>query len=709
MAATRGRSRTRGAADLAKGAGTIDHEGTADSYEAYYGLKESPFSLNPDPKFLFDSRSHAAALELVTQAFRRREAVVVITGEIGTGKTVLCRTVLQRLPRRTFLSVITDPLLSSGELLQQVLQDFGILSKDHSGGEQPSQHQLVRTLERFLASLIPLQAHAVIMIDEAQHMRPEVLEQIRLLSNFETDNSKLLQVILVGQPDLGALLARPELRQLEQRVTHRTELLPLEPAEIEYYIERRLWIAHGSDLEPTTDQDRVRFLPSAMAAVAACSRGLPRVVNLLCDRALEDAFHRRKKAVDLRSVLNAADDLQIAVPKRVRLQPYRWAAAAAAVVVLGTGAWFGARALGWNLGPKTVATAPAAPAADAAPDLPAPVAMPTPEAGALPDAEAFSVLVASFRTKSRAARVGEQVTALGLPGHVRTIPGDWQQVLVGPFATREEAQDALDRLTAGQLAGGSIVSAPATGADPAPTRPDRAIARVALLPAPDRTSLVIDLGEDASEVNALITSADDRSLEVAIGPVRQPVPTLDLRPSSSGLIDGVSVRRGTNADGTVARISVTARGPMSGTVRSSKGRVYIDMEPVEGAPVPVEASAGAAGVPARTLGTASTPPAGGIPAAPAAGVQFGAASGEEWERALADRARELAKIPDVRGIQRLRSELLVRRGRPPDEAPIPAPGDKTMTEVIGYLEVAQKLQLTMDARLLREAQEKDAR
>jgi general secretion pathway protein A len=435
------------------------------------------------------------------QAFRRREAVVVVTGEIGTGKTVLCRTVLQRLPRRTFLSVITDPLLSSGELLQQVLEDFGILSKDHSGGEQPSQHQLVRTLAQFLASLVPLQAHAVIMIDEAQHMRPEVLEQIRLLSNFETDNSKLLQIVLVGQPDLSALLARPELRQLEQRITHRTELLPLEAAEIEYYIERRLWIAHGSELDPTADEDRVRFLPAAMAAVAVCSRGLPRVVNLLCDRALEDAFHRRKKVVDLRAVLNAADDLQIPVPRRIRFQPYRWAAAAAAAAVLGAGIWFGARASGWNLPTKAATTAPAA-ATDAAPGPPAstpPVAaVPTPEAGPLRDGEAFSVLVASFRTRSRATLVNEQVTSLGLPGYVRAIPGDWQQVLVGPFASRDEAQEALDRLTAGQLKGGSIVSAPAADTEPAPSPPDQAIARVRLLPATGRASLVIDLGEDAS-------------------------------------------------------------------------------------------------------------------------------------------------------------------------------------------------------------------
>jgi hypothetical protein len=209
-------------------------------------------------------------------------------------------------------------------------------------------------------------------------------------------------------------------------------------------------------------------------------------------------------------------------------------------------------------------------------------------------------------------------------------------------------------------------------------------------------------------VNAL-TSADGRVVDVVIGPVRPPIAVLDLRPSSSDLVDSVSVRGGAGASDAVAHVSVNTRGPVSGAVRYSKRRVYVDLQPRGSAPAPVEAAGGAPVAPASTTGTEPAAPAGSVPAAPAAAAASGATSGEEWERALVDRAREFAKMPDVRAIQRLRAELLVRRGRPADDPPIAAPGDKTMTEIIGYLEVAQKLQLAMDARLLREAQEKSAR
>src|SRR5216683_3163852 len=188
-------------------------------YEPFFGLNKAPFSLAPDLRFLFESASHAAAFAQVAYALERREPLVVITGEIGTGKTLLCRTVLQRLERKTFVSVIDDPLLERDDLLKQLLQDFGIISKGRTRLTNASRHELIQTLQAFLTSLVPIQAHAVVIIDEAQHLQPDVLEQIRLLSNIDDERGTLLQIILVGQTDLEPLLSRPELRQFQQRVS----------------------------------------------------------------------------------------------------------------------------------------------------------------------------------------------------------------------------------------------------------------------------------------------------------------------------------------------------------------------------------------------------------------------------------------------------------------------------------------------------------
>ena len=287
-----------------------------EGYEGFFGLNEPPFSLAPDPRFLFDSKSHSDALAQVAYALDRREPLVVITGEIGTGKTLLCRTVLQQLRRKTFLSVIGDPLLERDELLKQLLEDFGVISKDRSRIGPTTRHDLFHALEAFLSSLAPIQAHAVVIIDEAQHLQPDVLEEVRLLSNVDDERGTLLQIILVGQPDLDALLARPELRQLEQRVTRRLRLEPLNRDEVNRYITHRLALARRSakgDLanQPAFPTGPVEFAPNAVQAVSELSGGLPRVINLLCDRALEDAFTGRRRTIDGPSIHAAATALGI--------------------------------------------------------------------------------------------------------------------------------------------------------------------------------------------------------------------------------------------------------------------------------------------------------------------------------------------------------------------------------------------------------------
>ena len=276
-------------------------------------MNEAPFSLAPDPRFLFASASHSAALAQVAYALERREPLVVITGEIGTGKTLLCRTVLQRLQRKTFLSVINDPMLERDDLLKQMLQDFGVIAKDRTRLTETRRHDLIETLHAFLRSLAPIQAHAVVIIDEAQHLKPDVLEQIRLLSNIDDERGTLLQIILVGQTDLEPLLARPELRQLQQRVSRRLRLEPLNRGEVEQYIQHRLARARDgkrpAQLPGATElaeelaawdgtSASVEFTPEAIHAVSQLSGGLPRVINLLCDRSLEVAHASRLRIID---------------------------------------------------------------------------------------------------------------------------------------------------------------------------------------------------------------------------------------------------------------------------------------------------------------------------------------------------------------------------------------------------------------------------
>lgn len=308
-------------------------------YEEYYGFTEKPFSLTPDPKFLFRSETHAGAFELLEYAMHRREGFVVITGDIGTGKTTLCRALLERLDRQTFSALLLNPFLSETDLIKVILQDFGVVSRDelkHGLMSQVSKQTLIDTLNDFLLSLLPLGACAMVIVDEAQNLPPQVLEQLRILSNLETDKEKLLQIVLVGQPGLSTTLRTPELRQLAQRVSIKHELRPLTPDEVTAYVIHRLTVAGGGS--------SVIFRPRALKTIHRLSEGIPRVINLLCDRALLAAFAVRTNIIDADLVSTASKSLELpratqAVPPlRVRLRR-RVAAAALALglsVLVGT-------------------------------------------------------------------------------------------------------------------------------------------------------------------------------------------------------------------------------------------------------------------------------------------------------------------------------------------------------------------------------------
>ena len=276
------------------------------TYEPYYGLREKPFSLSTDPKFLYKSSAHSGTFEDLFLAIRRREGLIVLAGDIGTGKTTLCKAVLERLDRKTFTTFVPDPFVTRDDLLKMLLLDFGVMSVDDLKGGRlagASYTDLSYPLYDFLKSLVPLQAFAVLIIDEAQNLSPALLEEIRILSDLESPE-KLLQVVLVGQLELQAKLKLPEMRQLDQRVSARCHLLPLSRDGVAGYIAHRLTVAGGAD-------DRVHFSPNAIDAVFRVSGGTPRVVNLVCDRALHRGHLARKSTIDLEAVTQAIDDLGV--------------------------------------------------------------------------------------------------------------------------------------------------------------------------------------------------------------------------------------------------------------------------------------------------------------------------------------------------------------------------------------------------------------
>jgi general secretion pathway protein A len=294
-------------------------------YEDYYGFTEKPFSLTPDPKYLYKSESHASAFELLQYAIRRREGFVVVTGDIGTGKTTLCRAVLGQLDRKTFTALVLNPFLSEDDLLRLILQDFGVVSREEIKRGRlagVSKQELIDTLNEFLLSLLPLRASAVLILDEAQNLPRQVLEQIRILSNLETEKDKLLQIVLVGQLNLKDILRSPDLRQLDQRVSIRYELKPLTRDETGAYVAHRLAIAGGGAV--------VSFTPAALDLVHRCTDGIPRLINLVCDRALLCGYSERSTRVLPEMVRKAATSLDLAFPRRSLVGWVRGQAAAVA-------------------------------------------------------------------------------------------------------------------------------------------------------------------------------------------------------------------------------------------------------------------------------------------------------------------------------------------------------------------------------------------
>ena len=408
-------------------------------YEDYYGFREKPFSLTPDPKFLYLSESHKSAFDLLQYAIRRREGFVVVTGDIGTGKTTLCRAILGELDPRTFTALVLNPFLSEEDLITLILQDFGVVSREEvKRGRLAgiSKQELIDTLNEFLLSLLPIGGRAIVIIDEAQNLPAQVLEQIRILSNLETDKEKLLQVVLVGQLNLQAILRAPEMRQLDQRVSLRYQLNPLNREETAGYVAHRLQVAGGSGA--------VTFTPKALDLVYRISGGTPRLINLLCDRALVGGYGARAHRIPPEAVARAAETLDLRPPRpgliaRVRKMAGALVTGLVASVLLGATAASVAMEMGWR---PSVVSATAGPLA-VAPSGAGPAAIVT--QGARP---ASAILVGSYDDAETARSVRQQLEALGYRPYQVAAGPTRQLVLVGRFPNEAQARAEEARLRA---------------------------------------------------------------------------------------------------------------------------------------------------------------------------------------------------------------------------------------------------------------------
>jgi len=303
-------------------------------YENFYRFKEKPFSLTPDPKFLYMSKQYQGALDHMLYGIKQREGFMVIAGDVGTGKTTLCRCLLDRLDEKVEVALILNPMLSDMDLLRNIIQDLrikslharqpvGVVEDDYTGEEisieldpapsedsmkadpvwinSASKKELIDALNAFLLNQHEHGKSTVLIIDEAQNLSLDVMEQLRILSNLETEKDKLLQIIFVGQLELNEKLKLPTLKQLNQRISIRYEISPLTQEEAENYISHRILVAGAAS--------QVSFAKSAHKEIYKYSMGYPRLINLVCDRALLAGYNTQVDTIDRQHVREAIRSL----------------------------------------------------------------------------------------------------------------------------------------------------------------------------------------------------------------------------------------------------------------------------------------------------------------------------------------------------------------------------------------------------------------
>jgi len=266
-------------------------------YAEFFGLKENPFNLSPEPRYLFLSEHHRDALNCLIYGIKEKKGFVLLSGGIGLGKTTICRSLLNSLDDSVETALIFNTAISDEDLLETILAEFGIRIRK----ETKTKKTYIDALNKFLLKNYAAGKTAVLLIDEAQNLSYGVLEQIRMLSNLETEQEKLLQIILIGQPELNATLLQPALRQLNERITVRYNLSPLSPPEVRAYIDHRLKVAHGPG--------PLSFTASAINLIYSFSEGIPRRINALCDRALLIAYTKNVSKISRKIVKLAVADI----------------------------------------------------------------------------------------------------------------------------------------------------------------------------------------------------------------------------------------------------------------------------------------------------------------------------------------------------------------------------------------------------------------
>jgi general secretion pathway protein A len=335
-------------------------------YTSFFGLSEKPFAITPDPRYLFMSERHAEALAHLLYGITEAGGFIQLTGEVGTGKTTVVRSLLERMPGHADVAVILNPQLSPLQFVLTICEELGIFLRED---DTTSLKDLIDVLNRRL-----LDAHAkgrriVVIVDEAQNLTPETLEQVRLLTNLETPSQKLLQIILIGQPELREVLDRMELRQLAQRITGRYHLAPLTRPETASYVNHRLRVA-GANGEIFTSQ--------ALREVHRLSNGIPRIINVICDRALLGAFTQESHRVSPALVRAAASEVYGRSFSPPWMNVAAGGALAAALAIMAFGIWLLLRTPHSEVQPQPVAAATATPAQPVE-AVPAPQVAPPPE------------------------------------------------------------------------------------------------------------------------------------------------------------------------------------------------------------------------------------------------------------------------------------------------------------------------------------------
>ncbi|MDN3640733.1 AAA family ATPase [Simiduia curdlanivorans] len=305
-------------------------------YIHHFGLNDAPFSISPNPRYLFMSQKHKEALAHLLYGVGVGGGFVLLTGEVGTGKTTICRSLLEQLPANTDVAFILNPLLDATELLESICDELSIAYIE----DKTSVRKLSSALYRFLLENHSKGRNTVLLIDEAQNLHPSVLELIRLLTNLETDTKKLLQIIFIGQPELKELLNKPALRQLSQRITARFHIEPLNAEETQAYIRHRLQVAGLANSQKI-------FPPKLIADIHRYSGGIPRLINILCDRMLLGAYAENSRNLDTKKLKQAAAEVIVSAPETLSSKPNLWRRkslsllqASLGLMVLGLGTYF---------------------------------------------------------------------------------------------------------------------------------------------------------------------------------------------------------------------------------------------------------------------------------------------------------------------------------------------------------------------------------